>query len=162
MKIDRQKRKASACLLFGGEFCRCHILRAKTVLYDWAALSSMVNPQRKSLRSATGTVTLRNRDKLQVFRQLLAELHGAIQILGAAARPAAAGAGASTGTGTAGGAGAMAAASAEATASKTAATLSAAEAAVRGGAGLCLVPTEPGRGWRPSGPAGYHRPWTNT
>ena len=98
----------------------------------------MVNPQRKSLRSATGTVTLRNRDKLQVFRQLLAELHGAIQILGAAARPAAAGAGASTGTGTAGGAGAMAAASAEATASKTAATLSAAEAAAAGRGGLML------------------------
>jgi len=53
----------------------------------------MVNPQRKSLRSATGAVTLRNRDKLQVFSQLLAELHGAIQILGAAASPAAAGAG---------------------------------------------------------------------
>lgn len=136
MKIGRQKRKASACLFFGGEFCRCHILRAKTVLYDRAALSSMVNPQRKSLRSATGAVTLRNRDKLQVFSQLLAELHGAIQILGAAASPAAAGAGASTGT--AGGAGAMAAASAETTASKTAATLSAAEAAAAGRGGLML------------------------
>ena len=138
MKIGRQKRKASACLFFGGEFCRCHILRAKTALYDRAALSSMVNPQRKSLRSATGTVTLRNRDKLQVFSQLLAELHGAIQILGAAASPAAAGAGASTGTGTAVVSGAMAAASAEATASKTAATLSAAEAAAAGRGGLML------------------------
>ncbi|MEE0563280.1 MAG: hypothetical protein UDC12_05355, partial [Oscillospiraceae bacterium] len=92
MKIGRQKRKASACLFFGGEFCRCRILRAKTALYDRATLSSMANPQRKSLRSATGAVTLRNRDKLQVFSQLLAELHGAIQSLGAAASPAAAGA----------------------------------------------------------------------
>lgn len=133
-------------MFLGGEFCRCHILRAKTVLYDRATLSSMVNPQRKSLRSATGTVTLRNRDKLQVFSQLLAELHGAIQILGAAASPAAAGAGASTGTGTAGGAGAMAAASAEATASKTAATLSAAEAAAAGRGGLMLGANGAGTG----------------
>lgn len=133
-------------MFLGGEFCRCHILRAKTVLYDRATLSSMVNPQRKSLRSATGTVTLRNRDKLQVFSQLLAELHGAIQILGAAASPAAAGAGASTGTGTAGDAGAMAAASAEATASKTAATLSAAEAAAAGRGGLMLGANGAGTG----------------
>lgn len=57
----------------------------------------------------------------------------------------------------------MAAASAEATASKTAATLSAAEAAAAGRGGLMLGAHGAGTGMAAiPGPAGYHRPWTNT
>lgn len=54
LKIGRQKREASACLFFWGEFCRCHILHTKTALYDRAALSSMVKAQIITQRNRGG------------------------------------------------------------------------------------------------------------
>ena len=97
----------------------------------------------------------------ELFGQCFVQAH-AVEVLGRAAGAAAAGTGAGARTGAAAGAGTVAAA----------AETSAAEAAARlpppkppppllGGLGFVLVPTLPGRGL-PSGPAGYHRWFTNT